>query len=188
MLDAIKEGLDGKIIRVGNLMGRYSDGKFQINYESNAFLNGLKGYAAIGACPLSHMMDPMAFSPIDYTAASVVLLASTPKIFTIFQAENHNIVDEYKVVKAIDRNGYKVDVLEDSEYKEKFNEILNNDKLSNKLAELVIYDDKEGIRLIKPDTKFTVLALYKLGFSWPIVDDLYLNRIFKYVKEIGMYN
>ena len=53
---------------------------------------------------------------------------------------------------------------------------------------IVIYDDKEGIKLIKADTKFTVLALYKLGFSWPIVDDSYLDRIFKYVKEIGMYD
>jgi thioester reductase-like protein len=37
LLQAVTEGLDGKIMRVGNLMGRHSDGEFQINFRSNAF-------------------------------------------------------------------------------------------------------------------------------------------------------
>ncbi|MBQ6297883.1 MAG: SDR family oxidoreductase [Selenomonadaceae bacterium] len=38
VLTAIGQGkLDGKIIRVGNLMRRISDGEFQINFSNNAY-------------------------------------------------------------------------------------------------------------------------------------------------------
>ena len=37
MLDAISRGLDGKIVRPGNIMPRTSDGRFQINYDANNF-------------------------------------------------------------------------------------------------------------------------------------------------------
>ena len=42
LLEAAINGLDVKIIRVGNLMGRYSDGLFQKNYDTNAFLSNIK--------------------------------------------------------------------------------------------------------------------------------------------------
>ena len=74
VLEAIRDGLDAKIMRVGNLMGRYSDGEFQINSRSNAFLSALKGFATIGMCPISHATDPMRLSPIDLTARTIVLL------------------------------------------------------------------------------------------------------------------
>ena len=41
VLDAMLEGLEANIIRVGNLTNRVSDAKFQKNHESNAFLNSL---------------------------------------------------------------------------------------------------------------------------------------------------
>ncbi|MBQ0099628.1 MAG: amino acid adenylation domain-containing protein, partial [Firmicutes bacterium] len=52
ILDAIeKDGLRAKIIRVGNLMGRHSDGEFQINLESNMFISGIRGFATMGKYP-----------------------------------------------------------------------------------------------------------------------------------------
>ena len=49
LLKAVDErGLDGRIVRVGNLMSRYSDGLFQINSVTNGFMRGLRAYAALG--------------------------------------------------------------------------------------------------------------------------------------------
>ena len=43
LLKAVDErGLDGRIVRVGNLMSRYSDGLFQINSVTNGFMRGLR--------------------------------------------------------------------------------------------------------------------------------------------------
>lgn len=48
VLEAVANGaLDGKVIRVGNLMSRHSDGEFQINFVTNGFMRMLRGYAAI---------------------------------------------------------------------------------------------------------------------------------------------
>ena len=33
VLEAVARGLDGKIMRLGNLMGRHSDGEFQVNFK-----------------------------------------------------------------------------------------------------------------------------------------------------------
>ena len=48
VLGAAGDGLDVKIIRVGNLMGRQSDGEFQINSITNSFVKSLRAYAALG--------------------------------------------------------------------------------------------------------------------------------------------
>ena len=42
VLEAVSSGLDGKVIRVGNLMSRNSDGEFQINFITNGFLRSLR--------------------------------------------------------------------------------------------------------------------------------------------------
>ncbi|MDO5441461.1 MAG: amino acid adenylation domain-containing protein, partial [Bacillota bacterium] len=59
IFSAIKEGLHAKVIRVGNLMGRFSDGEFQMNMTTNAFLNALRGFVTLGKCPIGHSTDPM---------------------------------------------------------------------------------------------------------------------------------
>ena len=51
VLEAVSSGLDGKVIRVGNLMSRNSDGEFQINFITNGFLRSPRGYEAVGKFP-----------------------------------------------------------------------------------------------------------------------------------------
>ena len=57
VLEAVSAGLDGKIIRVGNLMSRDSDGEFQINFITNGFLRSVRGYKAVGKFPVSSMHE-----------------------------------------------------------------------------------------------------------------------------------
>ena len=116
MLEAIKDGMRGKIIRVGNLMGRYSDGEFQLNFNTNAFLNALRGFATIGKCPISHATDPMSFSPVDLTARVIVTLAGTNDCFTAFHANNRFGFDEMQLIEACNRCGVAIRPVDDKEY------------------------------------------------------------------------
>ncbi len=85
ILDAMEShGLPGKIIRIGNLMGRRSDGEFQIDFRSNGFINRLKAYKLIGCFPFSMMDTTVEFSPVDVTARAVTLLAGTPDSYSVF--------------------------------------------------------------------------------------------------------
>ena len=74
VLEAVSSGLDGKVIRVGNLMSRNSDGEFQINFITNGFLRSLRGYEAVGKFPVKGSRGSYRISPIDSTALAVLKL------------------------------------------------------------------------------------------------------------------
>ncbi|MCQ2354887.1 MAG: AMP-binding protein [Clostridia bacterium] len=175
MLDAIKNGMRGKIIRVGNLMGRHSDGEFQINFNTNAFLHALRGFATIGKCPISHATDPMSFSPIDLTARAIVLLSGTNDCFTAFHADNRFGFDEMQLIDACNRCGVTIRPVDDKEYYADYYRMLGDEKINSRLSGLVT-NDRPGMHMVETDNVFTANVLYRLGFSWPLVDNAYLDR------------
>ena len=186
MLDAIKDGMRGKIIRVGNLMGRYSDGEFQTNMRTNAFLNGLRGFVAIGKCPISHSTDPMSFSPIDCTAKAVVLLAGTNDKFTAFNADSRSTFDEAKVMEALNHCGIPVKAVPDEEYYADFYRIMS-DPAQNKKVSALLTNDRPDVHVVNTDNRFTANILYRLGFSWPFVDDIYLQKVIEALDSLGFF-
>ncbi len=187
MMDAIEDGLRGKIVRVGNLMGRHSDGEFQANMETNMFLSGIRGFAVMGKYPISHMTDPMSFSPIDCTARAVVLLAGTNDKFTAFNANNRYGFDEMKIIDACNRNGIKIYPEMDEQYYKEFREKLGDDRFNSKLGGLAAYDIKDG-HAVEVDNLFTTNILYRIGFSWPLVDDAYLDRAIESIMSLDYFN
>lgn len=186
LFDAIDNGLRGKVIRVGNLMGRHSDGEFQANLETNMFLSGIRGFALMGKYPISHMIDPMKFSPVDCTARAVVLLAGTNDMFTAFNADNRYGFDEMKVIDACNRNGIKIVATEDEAYYEEFRQKLGDDRINAKLSGLAAYDIKDA-HAVETDNLFTTNILYRIGFSWPLVDDTYLDRAINSVLTLDYF-
>lgn len=175
ILEAVKNGMRGKIIRVGNLMGRHKDGEFQINFETNAFLNAVRGFATIGKSPISHATDPMSFSPIDMTARAVVLLSGTNDMFTAFNADSRFRFDEWQLIEAANKCGIKITPVSDDEYYADYHRMLGDPKINAKLQGLMT-NDRPDIRGVESDNKFTTNILYRLGFSWPLPDSSYLER------------
>lgn len=186
VFDAIDNGLRAKVIRVGNLMGRHSDGEFQANLETNMFLSGIRGFALMGKYPISHMIDPMKFSPIDCTAKAVVLLSGTNDIFTAFNADNRYGFDEMKVIDACNRNGITIVPTEDETYYEEFRQKLGDDRINSKLNGLAAYDIKDA-HAVDTDNLFTTNILYRIGFSWPLVDDSYLDRAINSILTLDYF-
>ena len=78
IVKAIEKGLDAKTIRVGNLMGRQSDGEFQINSITNGFIKSLRAYKALGYFPVSACDSSVDFSPIDEVAGEGARCRSRP--------------------------------------------------------------------------------------------------------------
>lgn len=186
MIQAIKNGMRGKIIRVGNLMGRYSDGEFQTNMHSNAFLNALRGFVAIGKCPISHSTDPMSFSPIDCTAKAVVLLSGTNDKFTAFNADSRWTFDEMKLIDVLNHCGLPVIPSKDEEYYADFYRMMGDEK-QNKNVSALLTNDRPDVHLVNTDNRFTANILYRLGFAWPFVDDNYLERIIDALKTLEFF-
>ena len=187
MFDAIESGMKGKVIRVGNLMGRYSDGEFQANMETNMFMSGIRGFAIMGKYPISHMTDPMRFSPVDCTAKAVVLLSGTNDKFTAFNADNRYGFDEMKIIDACNQNGITILPYDDEEYYREFKQKLGDDSINAKLNGLAAYDVKDA-HAVDTDNLFTTNILYRIGFSWPLVDNSYLERAINSVMTLDYFD
>ena len=188
IFDAIeKDGLRAKVIRVGNLMGRHSDGEFQINLETNMFMSGIRGFAVMGKYPISHMTDPMSFSPVDCTAQAVVLLAGTDDKFTAFHANNRYGFDEMKIIDACNRNGIRIAPEADEVYYREFREKLGDESVNARLNGLAAYDVQDT-HAVETDNLFTTNILYRIGFSWPLVDDAYLDRAIYSIMTLDYFD
>ena len=186
IFSAIRTGLKAKVIRVGNLMGRDSDGEFQVNMETNMFMSGIRGFATMGKYPISHMTDPMRFSPVDCTAKAIVLLAGTNDEFTAFNADNRYGFDEMKIIDACNRNGITILPEEDAIYYAEYNKALGDDSINSRLNGLAAYD-RSDLHSVETDNLFTTNILYRIGFSWPLVDDEYLTKVIKMLNTIDYF-
>ena len=49
-------------------------------------------------------------------------------------------------------------------------------------------DSQNNIRYIDYDNVFTIKALYRLGYKWPITDDKYLENAFMALKTLGFFD
>lgn len=187
VLEGVENGLRGKIIRVGNLMGRYVDGEFQINFNSNAFVSGIRGFATLGKCPVSHMTDPMKFSPIDLTARAVVLLSGTNDMFTVFHADNRYGFDEKQMIDACCRCGVSISIVPDEEYYNDYYRSLGDERINRRLQGLMT-NDRPDLHIVDSDNQFTADVLYRLGFTWPLVSNQYLNSAVMSLKTLGFFD
>ncbi len=190
MLEAIEQGMRGKIIRVGNLMSRKQDGEFQINYMTNGFMNRLRAYSALEKFPVGSSDSPVEFSPIDYVARAVVLLSGTNDEFTVFHAYNCHHIHMANVISVMNEKGLHIDVVDDNEYTEHFNAQLSDEQMNMKISSLISYNSSDGEqhRFIGADNTFTVKVLYRLGFAWPLTDENYVDRAIEALSTLDFFN
>lgn len=108
VLDAVADGLNAKIMRVGTLSARYSDGEFQINAGTNSSMGRLKIFSIIGCYPFANMDNLIEFSPIDEVAKTILILSETPKECVIFHPINHHNMAIGDVIRAMKRCGLDI--------------------------------------------------------------------------------
>ena len=190
VLEAIDKGLDAKIIRVGNLMGRQSDGEFQINSVTNSFIRSLKAYRALGAFPVSACDTTVDFSPIDEVAEAIIRFSLTDEKFTLFHCANAHELQMGDVIEAMNGYGFKIDVVSDAEFSELLGKMLADETKNMLVSGLLTYStsDKRLHRYIKTDNTFSIKALYRLGYKWPITDEAYLKRVISSLDSLDFFD
>lgn len=189
VLEAVAKGLRGKIIRVGNLMSRETDGEFQINFSTNGFMNRLKAYTILQKFPLDDMDREVEISAIDCTAQAIIRLAGTPDQFTVFHAYSCHPVHMANILKVMNEYGIHVDVVEEEEFRRAFNGMLADEAQNTEISGLISYmsSGKEKRRYVSWNNSFTVKALYRLGFSWPLVGESYIRRAIDALTTLGFF-
>ena len=185
----VQRGLDGKIVRVGNLMGRARDGEFQVNSGTNNFMASIRAYKKLGAFPVSAADQTIDFSPIDEVAKTIVLLASTPKGFTIFHSANSHEVELGDVIAAMNDYGFPIELVDDATFMARLSDYMKDEERQMDVSSLISYNssDSSTREYILSDNTFTIKALYRLGYKWPITDAKYLAQSIASLATLGFF-
>ena len=185
----VKRGLDGMVIRVGNLMSRLSDGEFQINYITNSFMRSLKAYKNIGMFPVDLLEAPAEFSPIDSTAGAILALTASESKFCVFHAYNDHIINMADVIYAMKEYGFDIEIVSEERFAKALSEAARDESMADAVLGLVAYDSgsEDVLIAIGSDNRFTKNVLYRLGYKWPITDNKYLANAIEALDTLSFF-
>ncbi len=186
VLDAMLEGLEANIIRVGNLTNRVSDAKFQKNHESNAFLNRFKAVLELKVFPEYLMSLYAEFSPVDDTAKGTVKIAEYfNNKYTVFNLNSYKPLYFDRFVEILKKLGIEMNIVDSKTFIDKI-------KLpgSEEMYEALINDMDENGNLVYDSNirilnDFTKEYMELLGFEWSEIDFEYMKRYVEYFRKIG---
>ena len=191
VLDAVAHhGLNGKVMRVGNLAPRSYDGEFQANFNSNSFMGRLKVFYTLGCCSYNDYDELTEMSPIDETARAVVLLATTPKECTVFQPFNNHTELFGDLLQRMNKVGKEIRFVEDDEFEKALAEAGQDPEKAKLLSAMMAYQDmthgqKTGI--IERDNRYTCAVLHRLGFHWSDTAWDYVERLLTAISGFGFF-
>ena len=187
--DAMLEGLDARVIRVGNLTNRESDYMFQPNYTSNAFLTRVKAILEFGLFPDYLMSLYAEFSPIDKTAEGIVKIAQYADKQCVFHLNSNKVIYFERFLEVVHKLGISMEVVSGAEFNRALQETIKKsnteyifEAFQNDMDEQgkLVYDSNIRIK-----NEFTLWFLKKIGFEWNETDVEYISGYIDYFRKIG---
>ena len=176
VLEAVEEGLEARVFRLGRLVGRSSDGVFQRDPERNAFWLTLRGIHALGAIPASFAGTPTEMIPVDICAKAAVSLSNSS--LTVYHLQNPNPPTAAQAAAAICG---ELRIMED----QLFDHLLANapvDESGNILAPLadLWLQMQQGNTPLAVSSNLTMNELNRLGFDLQIPSPGIMLRGFRF--------
>ena len=191
ILDAVAlHGLQAKIMRVGNLAARSTDGEFQANFATNSFMGRIKVYNMLGCCPYSMRNKRVEFSPINEVSHAIVLLATTPKECTVFHP--YNIHGQFlgDVLMGLTAVGDGIRFVEQEEFADVMDHAKDDPQKAKVLSSLLAYQDMahgQKTADVARDNDYTTQVLYRLGFSFSPTSWDYVERMLNAIGGFGFF-
>ena len=192
VLEAVAtKGLVAKIMRVGNLAPRSTDGEFQVNFQTNSFMGRLKVYNMLGCCPFESRDLTVEFSPINEVARAIVKLSSTPKDCVVFHPYNNHNVLLGDVLNELRHIGEGVKFVELDKFSKEL-EIAKEDPVKAKqLSSLLAYQNmakgQKSSDVLRQNA-YTMQVLYRLEFAWSVTSWDYVDRFIKAIEGLGFFD
>ena len=191
VLNAIaNQGLNAKIMRVGNLSARQKDGEFQINFNTNNFLAMLRAYVVLGMVPYEALDQRFELSPIDEVARAIMLLAQTPKECIVFHPNNTHRQYLSDILIGLAQAGITLQRVEPEIFQQTLEKAMDNPDLITLLRPLMAYEASGGhiTRWIESDNNYTTQVLYRKGFQWPVTAAKYVHRFIDTIVGFDYFN
>lgn len=180
----IQNGLDAYIIRVGNLMGRYSDGHFQQNIEENAYINRIISFIRMKTIPEHFLPHTLEFTPIDYCAKAFVKILTHTHNSRIFHLIDDNVISIQDLLNIFNKSYYEITPLSNDEFKIFINSLIKNSNYAYLNGIISDFDNKGKLsyeKEISIDSTKTKTYLKNLNFEWPIINESYIVKFLNYL-------
>ncbi len=191
LLEAVAtKGLVGKIVRLGNLAPRATDGEFQINFGTNSAMGRLHVFQLLGACSYSLALSQMEFSPIDEVARAILLLATTPKQCVVFHPFNNHMQLLGDVVREMAHTlGCSIEEVEEDEFQRRVQEAGADEQKARILQSMLAYESsgKDKITGFAKHNPYTCAVLARLGFHWNTTSWDYVNRFIRAIASLDFF-
>ena len=191
ILEEAANGFNAKIMRVGTLAARNSDGEYQINFTTNTFMGRLKSTLLIGKYPYEAMEMPFELSPIDFVARAILLLAQTPKECTVFHPFNNHTLIMGDLYTEMNRIGLHSQAAEYEEYMIALDRAEQDPEKAKILSSMIAYQNMAHGQKTFPVGKsnaYTMQVLYRMGFIWPVTSLDYMKRFINALRGLGFFD
>lgn len=192
VLEEMRGGLNANIFRMGNLTNRASDGMFQKNYESNAFVQRVKGIIELGQCPDYLLRHYVEFTPIDEAAKAVMTAARHFNTrHNTFHINSTKVVYIDRLMALFGSLGVKVEITDGAVFTRTLREAAKQSG-TEYLFETFINDMDENEQLnydsnIRIDNDVTADYLRRIGFEWGDIGEEYLSKWVRWFRDVGYW-
>lgn len=174
--EAINLGMNISIYRLGNITARYSDGRFQENYDKNAFLNRIITTSKLKKIPESFSSIEIDLSPVDICSkiitSSIYYKSSYKKVFHIY---NNNYFKFIDLINFLRKPNKEINLVSDEEF---YKYIKNKSDILGIINDLTSNSSKYNSN-INMNNDFTINYMKNLNLTWPKIDENYLTKFLK---------
>ena len=178
VLEAAADGLDAKVIRVGTLAARESDGEFQINFLTNNFMGRLRSYSLLGCFPYAMIENQVCMGPIDRSCEAFLKLAKTPQACCVFNAVNNHTLPLGDIIRQMNESGNHIEFVEYDVFTEALHEAQKDPDKAAILSSMTAYmNTAHGKKIVALpcSSHFTTQILARMGFFWNASNERYVN-------------
>ena len=189
----MNEEFNATIYRLGDLTGRYTDGKFQENINENATYLRLKSILEIGAIPETIVEKKLEFSPVDYVAKAVTTIIWSDQCKNrIFNVYNPNMITTYQLLNFIEKINYSVKAISKEAFANIIEKMSSDEEMQKKLIGIIndFTDNKDLVYnyTIEQNNEITTKYLETLKFNWCQVNEKYIDKLVEYMKQVKFIN
>ena len=188
--NAVENGLDAKVIRVGTLAPRESDGEFQINWLTNSFMGRLRSFALLKAFPHDMINNPVRMGSIDESARAFLLLAQTPRECCLFNAVNTHSVPLADIIRCMQEEGIEIEFVYKSEFDKALETAEQDTDKAAILSSMLAYKNMNGKNTVPVAAKFDLTSkiLSCMGFYWNNTDMAYIRRFIAALMGLDFFD
>lgn len=172
----INNGLNAKIFRVGNMMPRIFDGKFQINYDQNGFLLAISTLSKLQIFTEEIDNKKICLTPVDDCSKAICEILKSDYCNTIYHIENNQKIKISSFINIFNERNIQFSNVPLKTFEKR---IMNDYSIGTEYLKSFLATNSN-----KYSSDITFEILEKLNFKWNPIKKDYLENIINISMKI----